>query len=152
MTMNLRSEAKQVVAGIIFAFEILNSLKFLIQNHLRIQTLIDSSHIITFCVSISVIIYGSFKSLNIDSDNEQLINDLNNKTKSNDVDDSNSQIENFHSQHQNTQTLDSIHAVIIPIAASISLLLMFFFFDSIQTAFLLCTSSNIALLIHSYYK
>ena len=43
-----------------------------VQN--RFQTLIDSSHIITFCISISVIIYGSFKSLNIDTDNELLQN------------------------------------------------------------------------------
>ncbi len=43
-------------------------------------------------------------------------------------------------QHQATQTIDSTHALIIPIAASFSLLLMFFFFESIQTAFLLCTS------------
>ena len=35
-----------------------------------LQTLIDSSHLITFCISISVIIYGSFRSLNIDRDND----------------------------------------------------------------------------------
>ena len=35
-----------------------------------LQTIIDSSHLITFCISISVIIYGSFRSLNIDKENE----------------------------------------------------------------------------------
>ena len=91
----------------------------------RLQTLIDSSHIITFCVSILVIIYGSFKSLNIDSDNEH---------KSDSVDEK--------SDQQITQNIDITHALLIPLAASLSLLLMFFFFDSIQTIFLLCTSSN----------
>ena len=103
----------------------------------RFQTLIDSSHIITFCISISVIIYGSFKSLNIDTDNELLHNaeqDLANKGEHSKT--------QQHEQHQSTQTIDSTHAVIIPIAASVSLLLMFFFFESIQTAFLLCTSGR----------
>ena len=45
-------------------------------------------------------------------------------------------------QHQSTQNIDSAQALFIPIAASISLLLMFFFFDSIQTAFVICTSGN----------
>jgi hypothetical protein len=43
-------------------------------------------------------------------------------------------------EHQSTQNIDSAQALFIPIAASISLLLMFFFFDSIQTAFVICTS------------
>jgi hypothetical protein len=34
------------------------------------QTIIDSSHLITFCISISVIIYGSFRSLRIDTQND----------------------------------------------------------------------------------
>lgn len=106
-----------------------------------VQILIDSSHIITFCVAISVIIYGSFKSLDIDSENEQLVisnneeDDEKTQTKEN-PSEQKSQLE----QHQQTQDIDAAHALFIPIAASISLLLMFFFFESIQTVFLLCTS------------
>lgn len=96
------------------------------------QTLIDSSHIIPFCVSISVIIYGSFKSLNIDSDNEQILHQNDSDEKLLD--------EPENQQEQHTQNIDTTHALLIPVAASISLLLMFFFFESIQTIFLFCTS------------
>lgn len=46
------------------------------------------------------------------------------------------------STDDSVQTIDSIQALFIPVVASISLLFMFFFFDSIQTAFVICTSSN----------
>ena len=45
-------------------------------------------------------------------------------------------------EHQSTQNIDSTQALFIPVAASVSLLLMFFFFDSIQTAFVICTSGK----------
>jgi signal peptide peptidase-like protein 3 len=38
------------------------------------------------------------------------------------------------------QTLDSTQAILLPIGASVSLLVMFFFFDSLQTVFALCTA------------
>ena len=103
-----------------------------------LRKIIDSSHLITFCISISVIIYGSFRSLNIDvskASAEAAANDL-------DHDDDDEDNEQYNQNFQSIQTIDSTQALIIPVAASISLLLMFFFFDSIQTAFLICTSSK----------
>lgn len=101
-----------------------------------VKKLIDSSHLITFCISISVIIYGSFRSLNIDANSVQL-NENENATNLH----IHGEIRDDDEQEQQTvQTIDSTQALIIPVAASISLLLMFFFFDSVQTAFLICTS------------
>ena len=38
------------------------------------------------------------------------------------------------------QTLDSIQAMCLPLGASVSLLVMFFFFDSMQMLFAICTA------------
>lgn len=103
-------------------------------NETWLKKLIDSSHLITFCISISVIIYGSFRSLNIDSNSARAEKSNLNEDDLDDEDDD-------EQYQQQIQTIDSTQALIIPVAASISLLLMFFFFDSIQTAFLICTSS-----------
>lgn len=40
------------------------------------------------------------------------------------------------------QTLDTMHALCLPLGASISLLVMFFFFDSMQMLFAICTASE----------
>lgn len=39
-------------------------------------------------------------------------------------------------------TLDTMHALCLPLGASISLLIMFFFFDSMQLLFAVCTASK----------
>jgi len=38
------------------------------------------------------------------------------------------------------QTIDSTQALFLPIGASVSLLVMFFFFDSVQVVFTICTA------------
>jgi len=153
-----------------------------------LQTIIDSSHLITFCISISVIIYGSFRSLTIDQENDSYTRQQQQFSKEkrerkqrrrrstsggsvkknlldagsseacgsdlgvenedgvdendddDDMDESNVNNQGDLHEHQSTQNIDSAQALFIPVAASISLLLMFFFFDSIQTAFVICTS------------
>lgn len=45
----------------------------------------------------------------------------------------------------NVQTLDTMHALCLPLGASISLLVMFFFFDSMQMLFAICTASKYCL-------
>ena len=99
----------------------------------------DSSHLIMFFISISVIIYGSFRSLSIDKENrdQQLLTE-----KMNECGESKSFDDDEDNQQQTIQTIDSTQALFMPVFASISLLLMFFFFDSIQTAFLICTASQ----------
>lgn len=42
----------------------------------------------------------------------------------------------------NVQTLDTLQALCLPLGASISLLVMFFFFDSMQMLFAICTASK----------
>ena len=143
------------------------------------QTVIDSSHLITFFISIVVIIYASFKSLRIDkqisensaknsqlkcdclqkqtclkSDENRSDNIFEKKNSANINIDDNSDSDSYsedddgdhgimgkNSTHGSVQTIDSKLALFIPVAASMSLLLMFFFFDSIQAAFVICTSS-----------
>jgi hypothetical protein len=150
-------------------------------NRSWFQIIIDSSHLITFFISIMVIIYASFKSLRIDknlsetksaectseclkkqgclhfnSDVEKNDNafkeknsyakDENEDSDDSDVDDSDD--DNDHGilgrngKYGSVQTIDSKLALLIPVAASMSLLLMFYFFESIQTAFVICTSSK----------
>lgn len=40
------------------------------------------------------------------------------------------------------QTLDTMQALCLPLGASVSLLVMFFFFDSMQMLFAICTASE----------
>lgn len=53
----------------------------------------------------------------------------------------------------NVQTLDTMHALCLPLGASISLLVMFFFFDSMQMLFAICTASKYCLFfsLFTYY-
>uniref|UniRef100_A0A3B4UXF2 Signal peptide peptidase 3 n=1 Tax=Seriola dumerili TaxID=41447 RepID=A0A3B4UXF2_SERDU len=71
-------------------------------------SLVDSSQVSTFLISILLIVYGSFR------------------------------IEG--SDLQSIQTIDSTQALFLPIGASVSLLVMFFFFDSVQVVFTICTA------------
>jgi len=43
------------------------------------------------------------------------------------------------------QTLDTPQALCLPLGASVSLLVMFFFFDSMQMLFAICTASKLSL-------
>ncbi|KAL1453840.1 hypothetical protein WDU94_010151, partial [Cyamophila willieti] len=43
-------------------------------------------------------------------------------------------------QGPDVQTLDAMQALCLPLGASISLLIMFFFFDSMQMLFAVCTA------------
>lgn len=121
----------------------------------RLQTIIDSSHLITFGISILVIVYGSFRSLNMDRKSNEgdlslpvkekvtLETDGSSCEKIDLLEEENSSSDDSNrSTDDSVQTIDSIQALFIPVVASISLLFMFFFFDSIQTAFVICTSSN----------
>lgn len=40
------------------------------------------------------------------------------------------------------QTLDTVQALCLPLGASVSLLIMFFFFDSMQLLFAVCTAGK----------
>jgi len=41
-----------------------------------------------------------------------------------------------------SHVIETIHAIALPLGASFSLIIMFFFFDSLQTVFIICTASK----------
>ena len=84
--------------------------------------IMDSSRVSTFFISILLIVYGSFRSLSMEN------------TKGNEED---AEIEK---KESNVTTIDSLHAMCLPLGASLSLLIMFFFFDSMQLLFAVCTA------------
>ena len=92
-------------------------------------SIVDSSRVSTFFISILLIVYGSFRSLALEEDKTA---DLDAKDKDNAKEDS--------ARSSGIQTLDSLQAMCLPLGASISLLVMFFFFDSMQMLFAICTA------------
>lgn len=88
-------------------------------------SVMDSSRVSTFFISILLIVYGSFRSLALEEDSNE-------KDGKDDKEGSKGA--------SGIQTLDSIQAMCLPLGASISLLVMFFFFDSMQMLFAICTA------------
>ncbi|XP_028336103.1 signal peptide peptidase-like 3 isoform X1 [Physeter macrocephalus] len=100
------------------------------QTYSWAYSLVDSSQVSTFLISILLIVYGSFRSLNMDFENQDKEKDSNSSSGS----------FNGNSTNNSIQTIDSTQALFLPIGASVSLLVMFFFFDSVQVVFTICTA------------
>lgn len=117
-----------------FSFRLV--LKF---NSFRLKSTIDSSHLITFSISILVILYASFRSLN--SELDSLSEDENNSC----LLDKNTVIviDENDEKKDKYQTINTFQALFIPFLSSVSLLFMFFYFDFFQTTFVICTSGKI---------
>jgi len=99
-------------------------------------SIMDSSRVSTFFISILLIVYGSFRSLALEEDKEG-----DSKDSGKDDDEvSNSGGGGSGGSKSGIQTLDSLQAMCLPLGASISLLVMFFFFDSMQMLFAICTA------------
>jgi len=94
-------------------------------------SIMDSSRVSTFFISILLIVYGSFRSLALEEDKE---GDSKDSGKDDD------EVSNSGGSKSGIQTLDSLQAMCLPLGASISLLVMFFFFDSMQMLFAICTA------------
>ncbi|XP_015795383.1 signal peptide peptidase-like 3 [Tetranychus urticae] len=92
-------------------------------NYQWVYSLVDSSRVSTFLISMLLIVYGSFRSLNMEQEAKEKEKDSNGQSAEN-----------------NVQTLDTMQALCLPLGASISLLIMFFFFDSMQMLFAICTA------------
>ncbi|XP_063419124.1 signal peptide peptidase-like 3 isoform X10 [Mytilus trossulus] len=97
----------------------------------RSLSIMDSSRLSTFVISILLIVYGSFRSLNMEKENVER-----EREKDKDSFIGNTSAEN----ESNMQTIDTCQAAFLPIGASVSLLIMFFFFDSLQMVFAICTA------------
>ncbi|CAF1012949.1 unnamed protein product [Adineta steineri] len=91
-------------------------------------SIIDSSHLSTFVIALVLIIYGSFRALDHDKSKESISsNKFLSDSLSND-------------QGTNSHVIEAMHAIALPLGASLSLIIMFFFFDSLQTIFIMCTA------------
>lgn len=86
-------------------------------------SIMDSSRVSTFFISILLIVYGSFRSIAME-EGKGLGEDGEDEKR----------------REQNVTTLDSLQAMCLPLGASVSLLIMFFFFDSMQLLFAVCTA------------
>jgi len=95
-------------------------------------SIVDSSRVSTFLISILLIVYGSFRSLNLEQEAQGKQQE---KEK-----DRSSLGASAISAESNVQTLDTMQALCLPLGASVSLLVMFFFFDSMQLLFAVCTA------------
>lgn len=108
----------------------------------RAYSIMDSSRISTFLISILLIVYGSFRSLNMEQEAREREKE---KERSNLLTGITSKGSTGNSDTLNearVQTLDTIHALCLPLGASLSLLIMFFFFDSMQMLLAICTASK----------
>ncbi|KAL8583035.1 hypothetical protein ACOMHN_051199 [Nucella lapillus] len=92
---------------------------------------VDSSRISTFVISILLIVYGSFRSLNLERENKERDKENKEKVAYGTAADNESQI----------PTIDTCQAMFLPVWASVSLLIMFFFFDSLQMIFAIFTAT-----------
>ncbi|OUC44168.1 hypothetical protein D917_09302 [Trichinella nativa] len=84
----------------------------------RFYALLDSSRIAIFIISVSLIVYGSFRSLNYDACIKK------------------------EEKQIDAQVINGRQAFLFPLVGSIFLLVSFFFFDSLQLLFFVCTSGN----------
>lgn len=96
----------------------------------RAYSIMDSSRVSTFLISILLIVYGSFRSLNMEQEARE--RERNRAASTGTAVNPNGE--------SNVQTLDTLQALCLPLGASISLLVMFFFFDSMQMLFAICTA------------
>jgi len=103
-----------------------------LDNYSWAISVFDTSRILTLIVSIALIVYGSFRAIKVEAGNTE--DEKNPGTKNNE---STSKYFNFQGLH----TIESSQAIALPIGASFSLLLMFFFFDSLQLLFTIMTAA-----------
>jgi len=108
------------------------------QEYQWAYSIVDSSRVSTFLISILLIVYGSFRSLNLEQEQREREQEKE-KNKLLGISNANLSSENSFS-FPDVQTLDTMQALCLPLGASVSLLIMFFFFDSMQMLFAVCTA------------
>ncbi|RWS27956.1 signal peptide peptidase-like 3, partial [Leptotrombidium deliense] len=106
-------------------------------NYQWVYSLVDSSRVSTFLISMLLIVYGSFRSLNMEQEAKQKEKDPNAESSKFIGDNKNIWCNLWQTD---VQTLDTMQALCLPLGASVSLLIMFFFFDSMQMLFAICTA------------
>ncbi|XP_034660621.1 signal peptide peptidase-like 3 isoform X1 [Drosophila subobscura] len=111
--------------------------------HWTVSSVMDSSRVSTCLISMLLIVYGSFRSLNIEQEAREREQKKRNESTTNLL--TGEHVEKEPSSlcfftADKFATLDTMHALCLPLGASISLLIMFFFFDSMQLLFAVCTA------------
>lgn len=101
------------------------NLVYLADDYNWAVSVFDTSRILTFVVSLTLIIYGSLRAIKIEECNEEEDENENDNSKTTNI------------SWQNLHTIEATQAVALPLCASILLLVMFFFFDSLQLLFTL---------------
>ncbi|KAM7360482.1 signal peptide peptidase-like protein isoform 2-T2 [Cochliomyia hominivorax] len=104
-------------------------------NTFQATSIMDSSRVSTCLISMLLIVYGSFRSLNIEQEAREREQKKRNESMTNLLTG-----EPVQQDPNKFATLDTMHALCLPLGASISLLIMFFFFDSMQLLFAVCTA------------
>ncbi|XP_047493963.1 signal peptide peptidase-like 3 isoform X2 [Penaeus chinensis] len=102
-------------------------------------SIVDSSRVSTFLISILLIVYGSFRSLNLEQEARERESEKE-RNKLLGIATPASSNDNTNIFSTDVQTLDMMQALCLPVGASVSLLIMFFFFDSMQMLFAVCTA------------
>lgn len=108
----------------------------------RAYSIMDSSRISTFLISILLIVYGSFRSLNMEQEAREREKEKERSNLLTGITSNSSAGSPDGANGGRVQTLDTMHALCLPLGASISLLIMFFFFDSMQMLLAICTAST----------
>ncbi|XP_053968720.1 signal peptide peptidase-like 3 [Anastrepha ludens] len=99
------------------------------------SNVMDSSRVSTCLISMLLIVYGSFRSLNIEQEAREREQKKRSESMMNLITG-----EPVEQETNKFATLDTMHALCLPLGASVSLLVMFFFFDSMQLLFAVCTA------------
>lgn len=102
--------------------------------------MVDSSRLSTYVISILLIVYGSFRSLNLEQENKEKEKERRNSCSFTNGNGSASTASPAIEPDNGMQTIDTCQALFLPIGASFSLLIMFLFFDSLQMVFAVCTA------------
>ncbi|KAK7870770.1 hypothetical protein R5R35_009914 [Gryllus longicercus] len=108
-------------------------------------SIMDSSRVSTFLISILLIVYGSFRSLNMEQEAREREKEKERAPSLTGLPAAAStspdnMIPGKQRFAEYVQTLDTMQALCLPLGASVSLLVMFFFFDSMQMLFAICTA------------
>lgn len=110
-------------------------------------SIMDSSRVSTCLISMLLIVYGSFRSLNM----EQEQREREQKKRANDSLNNLLTGEPVQMEQSKFATLDAMHALCLPLGASVALLVMFFFFDSMQMLLAVCTASKFCIFILFFF-
>lgn len=103
----------------------------------------DSSRVSTYLISMLLIVYGSFRSLNMEQEAREREKEKESANLLTGLPSNSATASSESQQGKGILTLDTMHVLCLPLGASISLLVMFFFFDSMQMLFAICTASKL---------